>query len=121
MSFTARMTCGAVTSCGGADGLTLTLANPAAGATPNAVGGVGGRLGFGGIPGVAVALDTYKSGADPSRNFVGIARSAAGDTTDPLPYLATSVTSRRCGRPTGGCGSSSSRARCRCGSTAAPC
>jgi hypothetical protein len=43
---------------GGADGLTLTFADPAS-AGPGSLGGFGGGLGYAGVAGVAVALDTY--------------------------------------------------------------
>ncbi|MCU1461618.1 MAG: legume lectin beta domain protein [Acidimicrobiales bacterium] len=70
----------------GADGMTLTLANPAASAT--ALGAAGSGLGYGGINGVAVALDTYQSPGDPSGNFVGIATSG---TANSLTWAATST------------------------------
>jgi hypothetical protein len=71
----------------GADGMTLTLANPTAGAT--ALGAPGSGEGYGGINGTAISLDTYVSGpGDPSDNFVGVATS--GDATH-LVYSATSV------------------------------
>jgi hypothetical protein len=50
--------------------MTLTLAEPSAGA--NAVGGLGGGLGYAGIAGVAVGLDTYPT------DLVGIGVGAAG-------------------------------------------
>ncbi len=71
----------------GADGLTFVLADPSAGAT--ALGGAGWRMGYGGIPGIAVTADTYKNSSDPSANFVGI---ATGDgEVNALTYLATST------------------------------
>ncbi len=72
----------------GADGLTLTLGNPSAGAKATSLGGTGGSLGFSGIPGVAVALDTYKSSGGPSANFVGI---TDGSGSNGLHWLATST------------------------------
>jgi len=72
----------------GADGLTFTFADPVAGAVPTSLGTTGGGLGYSGIPGVAVAFDTYQNGADPSNNFVGIATSANGDN---ISYAATST------------------------------
>jgi hypothetical protein len=74
----------------GADGLTLTLANPSAGATASSLGAAGGGLGFSGIPGVAVALDTYKNSVNPSANFVGITDGPA-TKADLLHWLATST------------------------------
>ena len=71
----------------GADGMALLLLNPAAGG--GALGATGSGLGFGGLAGYAVALDTYDSGiGDPSANFVGIADSG---TADALHYLSTST------------------------------
>ena len=72
----------------GADGLAFSLLDPA-GATPASLGGPGGGLGYSGLPGVAITLDTYKNGTDPSANFVGIATRATGDT---FTYAATSTT-----------------------------
>jgi hypothetical protein len=65
----------------GGDGLVLGLGNPAAGATATSLGAYGGGLGWSGIAGLAVALDTYDNGAaDPSANFVGVStsRNSAG-------------------------------------------
>jgi hypothetical protein len=73
----------------GADGLTLTLADPSA-AGPTALGTGGGGLGFSGIQGIAVALDTYKGTGNPSANFVGISN-GAGTKKDSLHWLATST------------------------------
>ena len=71
----------------GADGMTLLLLNPAAGG--GALGAAGSGLGYGGLAGYAVALDTYDSGiGDPSANFVGIADSG---TAAALHYLSTST------------------------------
>jgi hypothetical protein len=55
----------------GGNGLTFALLNPAQ-ATSAALGGNGGELGFGGLPGVAVTLVTYQSTGYPSSNFVAI-------------------------------------------------
>ena len=54
----------------GADGLTLTLQN----LSPNALGVLGGSLGYGGIaPSVAIELDTWDNGPiDAGTNHVGI-------------------------------------------------
>ena len=54
----------------GANGMTLTFANPD---TPTFLGQAGGSLGYSGISGVAVGLSNFQQGADPSANFVGIA------------------------------------------------
>jgi hypothetical protein len=80
----------AIDSGSGADGMTLTLANPAAGALATSIGAAGGGLGFSGISGVAVALDTYQNSANPSANFVGIS-DGAGSATDLLHWLATAT------------------------------
>ncbi|MGN6188773.1 MAG: Ig-like domain-containing protein, partial [Conexibacter sp.] len=74
----------------GADGQTLVLADAAV-AKPSALGASGGGLGYSGIPGIAVALDTYKGAVDPSSNFVGIANGTNG-AVDRLFWLATSTT-----------------------------
>ena len=50
----------------GADGMALVFAD-ATQASTTSVGAPGGRLGFAGIPGIAVALDTYQNTQDPSR------------------------------------------------------
>jgi hypothetical protein len=71
----------------GADGLTFTLADASATA-PTALGAAGGGLGFSGIKGIAVSLDTYKNAVNPSSNFVGIA-TGAGTTPDTLNYVTT--------------------------------
>jgi hypothetical protein len=73
----------------GADGMTFTFADPAAGATASSLGADGGGLGYSGIPGVAVTFDTFQNGTDPSSNFVGIATSAIGDN---LNYAGTNTT-----------------------------
>ncbi|HEY1449824.1 MAG TPA: L-type lectin-domain containing protein, partial [Solirubrobacteraceae bacterium] len=70
----------------GADGLALVFAD-ASKATPTALGENGGALGFGGIPGLAVAFDTFKNSANPSSNFVGVSNGLAG--TGLLHWLGT--------------------------------
>lgn len=72
----------------GADGLTLAFLD-ASTATPSSLGATGDGEGFGGLPGVAVALDTYKgSTADPSNNFVGV---TSGYVSSKLTFAATST------------------------------
>ncbi|MEV6329021.1 choice-of-anchor D domain-containing protein [Streptomyces sp. NPDC051909] len=72
----------------GADGLALLLLD-ATRATPKSLGTGGGGLGFSGLPGIAVTLDTYDNGtADPSANFVAV---ATGGTADTLRYAATAT------------------------------
>jgi len=63
----------------GADGLTFSLLNPAA-SSPRSLGGYGWKLGFGGLSGVAIVLDTYKNAGDPSSNFIGIATGVTGSS-----------------------------------------
>lgn len=71
----------------GADGMTFTLIDPASTAR---IGSDGGGLGYSGITGVAVTIDTFKNGgsADPSSNFMSIATSGTGSN---LTYAATSI------------------------------
>ncbi|MFI8961735.1 choice-of-anchor D domain-containing protein [Streptomyces sp. NPDC053493] len=73
----------------GADGLALLFLD-ASRATPTALSAYGGgSLGFAGLPGVAVTLDTYDNGAhDPSANFVAVATGGSGTT---LTYVATAA------------------------------
>jgi hypothetical protein len=72
-----------------ADGIALVFANAWHGANPTLVGESGKALGYGGIPGVAVALDTFQNSNEPSANFVGIANGLNADHTP--NYIATSV------------------------------
>jgi Bacterial lectin/HYDIN/CFA65/VesB-like, Ig-like domain/PQQ-like domain len=81
-SFTAQIGGGT-----GADGMTLSLLD-ASSAGSTALGGSGAKLGFGGLPGIAIALDTYKNAGYPSSNFVGIATGASGSG---LNYAATAT------------------------------
>jgi hypothetical protein len=70
----------------GADGMTVSLADATVeGAT--AIGGPGGILGFGGVEGVAITLDTWSNAGEPAGDFVGLATSDAGVAG--LTYLAT--------------------------------
>ena len=76
----------------GADGMTLALADPAGGATPTSLGSNGGSLGFSGIPGIAVALDTFQNDFDPSSNFVGVTNGPISPTNpDAFNWVATST------------------------------
>jgi hypothetical protein len=72
----------------GADGLALVIADATRGATAKSIGGSGGGLGFAGIPGWAVALDTYKNSANPSNNFAGIS-DGPGTASSTLHWLGT--------------------------------
>jgi hypothetical protein len=76
---------------GGGDGMTFFFANPS---TPtNTVGRMGGGLGFSGISGIAVALNTFKNAVNPSNNFVGITDGPVVSTVpDQMHWLATSTT-----------------------------
>jgi hypothetical protein len=78
---------GTIGSGGGADGMTFTLIDPAS--TPR-IGSDGGGLGYSGLTGVAVTIDTYKNwgSADPASNFMSIATSGTGSN---LTYATTSV------------------------------
>jgi len=75
----------------GADGMALVLANAAL-QTPNSLGAAGGGLGFLGISGIALALDTYQNGTDPSANFVGLTNGPVSTTNNDFNWLATSST-----------------------------
>ena len=80
----------------GADGMTFSLLD-AARTGPSSLGARAGELGFGGLPGVAVALDTYQDPGYPSANFIGI---ATGTSPAGLTFAATStaVPNLRAGR-----------------------
>ncbi|MFD0515017.1 hypothetical protein ACFQ0Q_40935 [Streptomyces aureus] len=82
MSFTSTIGGGT-----GADGLALMLLDPSKTA-PAALGVGGGGLGYAGLPGIAVTLDTYRNTGDPSANFVGV---ATGGNGAPFQYAATST------------------------------
>jgi len=72
----------------GADGMSLVLANDSTAAT--ALGSSGGGLGFSGISGIAVALDTYQNAVNPSNNFVGITNGPVSSSAPGnLNWLAT--------------------------------
>ena len=60
----------------GGDGLTFTLLDPTKN-TVTSLGQSGDALGYGGMNGVTIALDTHKNGVDPSGNFVGIGDGSA--------------------------------------------
>ena len=71
----------------GADGMTLAFAN-AANTAPTAIGAPGAGLGFAGLSGVAVALDTWQTAGDPSANFIGVSTTAVSGV---LKYVATTT------------------------------
>ncbi|HYQ04506.1 MAG TPA: choice-of-anchor D domain-containing protein [Polyangiaceae bacterium] len=74
----------------GADGMALVVAD-AATQTPSSLGAAGGGLGFLGIRGIALALDTYQNGTDPSGNFVGLTNGPVSTTNNDFNWLATST------------------------------
>ena len=80
VSFTAQQFGGT-----GGDGITLTLARPT---TKSFLGRNGGGLGYAGIDGIAICLDTHKNAGEPSSNFVGIADGSKGGQPR---YIATST------------------------------
>ena len=57
----------------GADGITLVFADALHGGDPHVAGESASALGYGGIPGIAVTLDTYENIGEPNGNFIGIA------------------------------------------------
>jgi hypothetical protein len=69
----------------GADGMTFSLLDPAR-TTSSALGGGGSGLGYSGLPGIAVTLNTYKDTGYPTNNFIGISASA---TKGLLKFQAT--------------------------------
>ena len=86
----------------GGDGACFVLADPAAGAA--ALGTAGGGLGFSGIAGKAVCLDTYQNWnagytapLDPSSNFVGLSTGPSGGglalaaTSTAIPAIRTAT------------------------------
>jgi hypothetical protein len=72
----------------GADGMTFSMLD-AASNTPHSLGVGGGGLGFKGLTGVAVTLDTYKGGNDPSNNFIGLTNGSL--VNGQLSYVATAT------------------------------
>ena len=71
----------------GADGMAFALLD-AATMTSTSLGNTGGSLGFAGLNGVAVTLDTYQNGGDISANFTGIGRSGPDTPADQVTYVA---------------------------------
>ncbi len=66
----------AITDGTGAEGLTIGFADIDQGVMLNALGTGGAGLGFAGLPGAAIALDTWKGRNDPSANFIGLTNGA---------------------------------------------
>src|SRR5581483_11543568 len=73
----------------GADGLAFVFGDATRGATASSLGYRGGGLGFSGIPGFAVALDTYKTSVNPSANFVGITDGPTSSGKDLMHWIGT--------------------------------
>jgi lectin family protein/ASPM-SPD-2-Hydin domain-containing protein len=74
----------------GADGMTFSLLD-ASKAKPAGLGAAGSGLGYAGLPGIAIAFDTYKDARSyPSANFIGIA-TGANAVTHLLNFAATST------------------------------
>ena len=72
---------------GGADGLTFTLQT-----TSNAVGGIGGGLGYAGIPNsLAVEFDTFNNGEPGGSNHVGIDLNGSLASVVSTPPLSASM------------------------------
>ena len=69
----------------GGDGMTFALLNPS---SSRRVGGSGGGLGYSGLSGTAVVLDTFNNFTNKLSGTIGIARSAAGST---FSYLASNT------------------------------
>ncbi|MDX6201629.1 MAG: hypothetical protein QOJ83_1129 [Frankiales bacterium] len=77
-----------ITNGGNQDGETFTLVD-ASKSTAAALGGHDGGIGFAGIPGITVAMDTWQDPGEPSANFIGI---ATGANATGLPaYQATTT------------------------------
>jgi hypothetical protein len=74
----------------GADGLTFALLD-ASQSTAASLGFSGGGLAFGGLHGVAVALDTYQNATDPSANFVGVSTGGVSGDTSSLVWAQTNT------------------------------
>ncbi len=84
---------------GQAEGLTLAFVRPGADGQPSGgrIGSGGPLLGFGGLSGVAVALDQKKDVGDPTGNFIGFTDGAIGSR---LNWLATGDPGLRLRDPT---------------------
>jgi hypothetical protein len=73
----------------GGDGVTVAFADSSKGASGASLGAAGGGLGFAGVPGIAVAVDTFQNPGDPSGNSVGVTNGPVGTNPDQLRWLAT--------------------------------
>ena len=70
----------------GADGLTFAMINATVGRS-TALGKVGGGLGWAGIPGAAIALDTFQNPGDPSYNDIGLVTGFNPERPDQLTWV----------------------------------
>jgi hypothetical protein len=70
----------------GADGLTVAFANAALVKTTS-LGAIGGGLGWSGLSGFAVALDTFQNPGDPSYNSVGVVIGSHLELPDHLNWV----------------------------------
>ena len=91
IEFDAALSGGTGGPSGGGDGLAFVIADATAN-TPSALGVNGGGLGYSGIKGLAVALDTFGGATDPADNFLGLANGWNTPNTDDLKWLATNTT-----------------------------
>lgn len=82
----------------GADGATFALINASTGRSTS-LGKIGGGLGWAGIPGRAVAFDTFQNPGDPSYNDVGLIKGFNPEQPDQLTWAdsATAIPQLRGG------------------------
>jgi hypothetical protein len=71
--------------------LTLTFADAGKGAMASSLGAIGGGLGWSGIPGLAVTLNTFKNASDPSNNFIGLATGFDPVAPENMVWAATAT------------------------------
>ena len=83
-TFTAKIGSGS-----GGDGETFALLDPSK-STASSLGVAGGGIGFSGLTGVAVVLNTVFNSKTGSSNFIGLAQGPGGGT-DSLTYLSWAV------------------------------
>ncbi len=69
----------------GADGATFAMINASTGRSTS-LGKIGGGLGWAGIPGRAVAFDTFQNPGDPSYNDVGLIKGFNPEQPDQLTW-----------------------------------
>jgi hypothetical protein len=73
----------------GADGMALVLGDASKGVTTTSIGAGGGGLGYAGLAGIAVGLDTFQNPGDPGPNSVGIADGFVNGDPNQLHWLAS--------------------------------